>query len=158
MPVDTVPPAIVATCNQMPVVTVGTVTYKVRGQDPPPPASPDTAKMPALYVFTGTATDDDETGGDDLEREARIYRVQVAVLPTGQGTPAEREIRCRPILKAVKAWLKKYPHLGTQYVEHARVLGDSGIIILPEYEGANIGFEIRLAVLELFGRTYAENE
>lgn len=157
MPIDTTPAAIVAVANLMPAVTVGAVSYKIRGIDPLPPIW-DTAHLPGLYVLTGAATDDEASAGGDFVRETRIYRVQVPYLPNGQGSPLERETRGRPLLKAVKDWFRRYPHLGTADVERAKVLGDSGIVELPEYDRQNIGFEIRLQVVELIGRAYADFE
>jgi len=40
-------------------------------------------------------------------------------------------------------------------IERTLVLGDSGIVILPEWDGKFIGFEVRLQVAEVIARTYA---
>jgi hypothetical protein len=124
----------------------------------PPPVKLDTAELPGAYAFTGAATDDEVSAGSDDIRETRAFALQVAVMPTGQGTPQEREKRCRPILLAVKNLLREYPHLGVAGVERMRVVGDSGITVLPEFEGAFIGFEIRLQVVVLIPRAYAAYE
>jgi hypothetical protein len=157
MSTETVPAAIVTIANAMPALTIDGESRKVRGINPLPATWP-TAHFPGLYVLTGAATDDEESAGDDQVRETRLYRLQVPFMAAGGGTPDERETRGRPLLTAVKAWFRKYPHLGTAHVESARVLGDSGIVILPEYDGANIGFEIRLQVTELVDREYADLE
>lgn len=157
MTIESVRAGVAAIVAAMSSVTVGAVSYTLRGHNPPP-GKLDTADLPAVYTLTGAATDDFQSGGSDSDRETRVYRVQVAVLPVGQGTPAERETRCAPILVAVKDALRARPHLGVAFVERAVVLGDSGIVILPEFDGAFIGFEIRLQVTELLGRTYADLE
>lgn len=139
-------------------VTVGALgTVTVHGINPPPPKL-DSADLPAAYVLTGLATDDTDSAGDDLDRETRTYAVQVAVIAGGQGTPDERETRCRPVLIAVKNKLRAYTRLGVAGIENARVINDTGIIPLPEYDGNLIGFEVRLMVTTLIARTYATNE
>jgi hypothetical protein len=123
----------------------------------PPPATLDTAKMPALFTWTGPATYRDL--GDDWIEETRLYRVQVAVVKVGEATPDVREKRCRPLLDAARETFFKYPQLSqTLRVQEARPLGDSGIVVLPEYGGSHIGFELRLQVIEYFERSYAPYE
>lgn len=140
-------------------VAVGSETYTVRAFDPPP-AKLDTADLPACYAFTGAGTDDWQSGGSDADRETRLYRVQCAVLPEGQATPELREGRCRPLIVWLRDRLASYPLLATDAagvagIERTLVLGDSGIVILPEWDGKFIGFEVRLQVAEVIARTYA---
>lgn len=135
-------------------VTVGTETYTPRGFNPPP-AKLDTADLPAAWAFTGQASYDN---GSDWVTETRQYAVQCAVLPLGQGTPAEREQRVRPILNALRAAIWARPHLGVSGVQRAVITGDSGVVILPEYDGAFYGFELRLAVTVNVARSYAAGE
>ncbi len=140
------------------VVNVATTeTYKVHGYNPPPPKA-DTAELPAAFAFTGAATDDDAIDGAEQVRETRQYALQVLVLPIVQGTPAEREKRCRPVLIAVKNKLRQYVHMGVAGAQRMRVTGDSGVVILPSYDGMFYGFEVRLTVLTLIQRAYADNE
>jgi hypothetical protein len=148
--------ALASILNGLQVSVATTETYTVRGANPPP-VKIDTAELPAAFAFTGQASDE-ENRGEDLVYETRQYAVQVAVIPVGQGTPAEREKRCRPVLIAVKNKLRQYPHLGVAGVQRMRVTGDSGVVVLPSYEGQYIGFEVRLTVLTLIKRTYADNE
>ncbi len=136
---------------------VGADTVTLHGHNPPPPKL-DTAELPAVYAFTGQAVDSETQDGAEWAWEARTYAVQCAVMPLGQGTPEEREKRCRPILVAVKNRLRAYPHLGVAGVQRARVLGDSGIVVLPEYGEAFIGFEVRVQVSVQIARAYAANE
>lgn len=137
-----------------PVAAGATETYDLKGFNPPP-AKADTAQLPGVWTFTGPATYID---GADWLTEERTYLVQCAVLPVGQGTPAEREQRCRPLLVALRAALIAHPHLGVAFVQRTRLLGDSGITVLPEYDGAFIGFELRLGVTEIVARSYAASE
>jgi hypothetical protein len=155
--IELVAAALVTIVGGMSVNIGATEHYTLKGFNPPPPKI-DTAELPAVYAVTGSATDDEDSAGDDQVRETRTYAVRVPVMPEGQGTAQEREKRCRPILQAVKAKLRQYPHLGVAGVERARVIGDSGITLLPDWDGAFIGFEVRLQVVELIARTFAANE
>jgi hypothetical protein len=149
--------AVMAILDLLPAVAVGaTETYKVKTADPPP-VKLDSAELPLAYLTPGPAADEGRSTGDDEVRETRQYALRVPVISSGQGTPGERETRCRPILAAVKAWLRMYPHLGTAGVE-AQVNGDSGVVVLPDFEGKFIGFEVRLQVTTLIVWNYAANE
>lgn len=121
------------------------------------PVNLSTAQLPALYVFTGATVDeyDVESNWVDVTRD---YRVQVAVLPVSLGNPAKREEVCRPIIEAIKKELRKYPSLATAGVQTSRVLGDSGIVILPEWGYKYIGFEVTLRVSYYIAREYAQGE
>lgn len=157
MSAATVPAALAGILAAMPALVIGAHSYKVK-PNATPPAGLETAQLPGQYTLTGPATDDDASGGDDQVRETRNYIVRVPVLPVGQGTAVERETRVTPILIAVKDWLRRYPHLGTTYVEQVRVVGDSGVVTLPDFDEAFIGFDIRVSVTELVPRTYADYE
>jgi len=133
--------SIAATCAAIAVIGA-TVTGIVQATDPPPEKI-DSAEMPALYVFTGPATYDTSTYG--FHRETRQYRVRVAVAPEGQATPPVIETRVRTLLPLVNATFIAAPTLNRTVLQ-ATVLGDSGVILLPEY-GA-VGFELRLEVLD----------
>lgn len=157
MTIFTVAAAIAAIAQALPPVVISTnVSLSFHASDPLPPKI-DTAEMPLVYTLTGAATDSSDAG-EDFDRETRLYLVQCAVLKVGQGTPDERETRGRPLLIALKDALKAAPHLGTAFVEQARVLGDSGIVVLNEYDGLNIGFQISVSVIERVPRLYADNE
>ncbi|MHB0922632.1 MAG: hypothetical protein ACYC3H_01535 [Bellilinea sp.] len=121
----------------------------------PPPVSIETAHLPALYAFLGSANHNETAYGPNMVLTTRTYRVQVAVIPTGQGNPNTRELQIRPLLQNVIEHYRKYPRLSrTNRVREARVVSDSGIVILPEWGGKFIGFEIRLAVTTLEPRAY----
>lgn len=124
----------------------------------PPPAELPSGDLPALYTFTGNARHSDELGPNRVV-VARTYRVQVAVIPTGQGDPNTREMLCQPLLDQVIDQYRKYPRLGrTARIRSARIISDSGIVLLPEWGGKYIGFEIRLEVYTIEPRTYATGE
>jgi len=151
MTVQTIPPAIIAIVEGV----AGITTAK-----DPPPGIIDTALLPCAFVFTGESEYDwTIPGRDDVGSVIRTYRVQVAVVPVNQATPETRETRCRPLIEAVRDELAKYPSLGGVLgVLEATVETDSGIAILPEYEGKFIGFEVRVRVMSLIARTYATRE
>jgi hypothetical protein len=130
-------------------------TASLQASDPPR-AKLDTAQLPAAWTLTGAAND---TWDADFGNEARQYQVQVAVLPVGQSTVEEREKHVRPWIAAVRDALAGRPTLnGTAGVRKLGVLGDSGIILLPEYGGIFIGFVLRVQVEETVDRIYAAGE
>jgi hypothetical protein len=76
-----------------------------------------------------------------------------------------RETRCRPLIVWLRDRLASYPLLATVAagapvhvagLERTLVLSDSGIVILPEWDGKYIGVEFRLQVTEIIARTYAD--
>lgn len=140
-----------------PVTVSAGEAYELHGFNPPPPNAPDTAKLPGVWAYTGQATYS-EGGGADWLTEERTYALQCAVMPIGQGTPEEREKRCRPILAALRAAIIRYSWLAVPYVQRVRLLGDSGIVVLPDFDGANIGFELRVGVTMTIPHGYAANE
>jgi hypothetical protein len=129
------------------ISTVGGGVTGITKAFDPAPANIDTQYLPALFAFTGPSTQDDETLGDELVITRRIFRVQVAVIPTGQGDPNTREVKCRPLLENTLKRFRSYQQLGkTAFVHLSRPLSDTGIVVLPEWGGKFIGFEIRLEV------------
>lgn len=106
----------------------------------PPPQKLDTAQMPAVYVLTGAA---EYVFPENLDEERRQFRVRVAVAPLGQADPPLLEARIRTMIPLVKAAFVAEPTLGRS-VLLCTVLGDSGVILLPEYNA--VGFELRLEV------------
>lgn len=158
MTIATVAAALKTICNGVTGVTSDTVTLTIKAYDPPP-ASLDSVKLPALYVFTGAAEYDTETYGADEVGVVREYEVHCAVLAEGNATPELREKHCRPILETLRAKLLQYPSIGNvSTVQGMTPTGDGGIITLPEYGGLYVGFIITINVLELVSRTYASNE
>jgi hypothetical protein len=125
------------------IVAIGATVSGIFNASDPPPEKLDSAEMPALYVFTGPATYDTSTYG--FHRETRQYRVRVAVAPEGQATPPVIEARVRTLLPLVSAALIAAPTLNGKAWQ-ATVLGDSGVILLPEYSA--VGFELRVEVLD----------
>jgi hypothetical protein len=139
-------------------LTIGSDVFRLIPFDPPPPKL-DTGDLPAVYTLTGPATFDHSTAGGDNRRETRLYRVQFALLTQAEATPQLRETRCRPWLDLARALLDSYPTLNRlAFVESARAVRDTGIIILPEYGGAYLGFEIQVNVTMILPVTYASSE
>ena len=125
--------------------------------DPPPPKI-DSAQLPALYILTG-GTDSEDITDNNFIATSRMYRVQVAVMPIGQGNPYSRETIARPLIENVKSVFRKYPSLGgAQGVQSMKVVNDSGIVILPEYGMKFIGFEVTLRIISVIPREYATGE
>lgn len=139
------------------ITTVGGGTTGITKSFDPAPDNLDTAHLPALFAFTGPATQDDELLGDGNVVIRRIFRVQVAVIPTGQGSPATRESKCRPLLENVIKRFRSYQQLSkTSFVHLSRPVSDTGIVVLPEWGGKFIGFEIRLEVVYVEPSNYVE--
>lgn len=158
MTIDDFCAALAAMVAALPPVAVGeTESYTFRAFDPPPPDAPDTADLPAVWVFTRQATYADSDHGTSLT-ETRQYVLQCAVMPVGQGAPLERELRCRPLLEALRAAVIAHSTYGVPYVRKTTLTGDSGIVVLPDFNGANIGFELRLAVMSELPRQFAPEE
>jgi len=139
------------------IKTLGATATGIKSAYDPAPNDLNSASLPALWTFTGPASEE-ESEFEDYVRIDRTMRVQVAVIPTAQGAPATREKKCRPILDAVSAKLRSSPHLGVNWVENTRVVADSGIVILPEYGGKYIGFEIQYLVTYYQKVSYGANE
>ncbi len=141
------------------IKAVGASAPGIKTAYDPPPASIPSGALPALYAFTGNAPHDETAAGPNHVLVRRIYRVQVAALPIAQGQPSTRETTIRPLLQNVIEHFRKYPHLGkTARVRLARIVSDSGIVILPEWGGSYIGFEIRLEVQTIEPRAYSTGE
>jgi len=139
------------------IKTIGAAISGITAAIDPPPAGLVSAQMPALYVFSGPATTDWASQGDEGGVETRLYRVRVAIAPEAEATPPLLETRIRTLLPAVRDAFAARPSLGsTVGVVEARVLGDSGPIALPEYNA--VGFELRLEVQDLLLRTFASGE
>lgn len=151
MSVQTVSSAIVGLAN------ANKGTLGIEAAKDPPPAALDTAILPALYVWTGPAQYSTSELGSDFVLETRLYRVQVAVAPEAEATPELLESRTRPILVATRDLFFSWPQLNaTAWVQTSAPISDSGVIILPEYGGKHVGFELRLQVQEHVKRTYQE--
>jgi len=149
MTLNLIPPAIAAIGKLVPGIT--------SSMDPPPPTI-NTASLPLLYALTGES-DYDDTRGSELLWVTRIYRIQVAVIPRNQATPNTRETQCRPLISAVRDTFAQYPQLGNVLgVQNARVVGDTGVALLPDWEGLYVGFEVRLEVTSVVERTYTQKE
>lgn len=112
----------------------------------PPRANLETAHLPALYTLTGNATHTGELGEMDAYTSRR-FNIQVAVIPTGQGDPNTREAQCRPLLEQTLKHYRAYALTARiDWVSEIKIVSDSGIVILPEYGGKFIGFQISLDV------------
>lgn len=141
------------------LIAIGATVTGVTSAIDPPPANPTTAVLPLLYVFTGPATVLEDEHGETWDTLVRQFRLQVAVIPTGQGDPNTRETLVRPLIDAAVDKFRSYPQLnGLKFVERLRVVSDSGVAILPEYGGKFIGFEVRLEVQYIQRRALAARE
>lgn len=131
---------------QIATIGAGITGINAHGVFNPPPANLQSADLPALFTWTGSASHGDGLGEHFVETTRRFY-VQVAVISTGQGDPNTREALARPLMEATLAQFRKYTRFSSiDWVERVKVVSDSGIIILPEYGGKYIGFEIALDV------------
>lgn len=141
------------------LVDVGrTATGITTAFDPPPPGL-ESGALPALYVFTGQGVPEDTLPGSLLVKMTRSFRMQVAVIPTGQGDPKTRETLCRPLIDAVYAAIWAHPRLDKlARVRSAKATSDSGVVILPEWGMKFIGFEVRIEVVTIEPRTVAKGE
>lgn len=126
------------------IVTVGGAVSGIVSAGDPPPEKIDSAEMPALYVFTGPSTYNTDMYA--VVEETRQYRVRVAVAPEGQANPPLLESRVRTLIPLIRAAFVAVPTLN-RVVLRCSVLGDSGVIQLPEYNA--VGFEVRLEVLDV---------
>jgi hypothetical protein len=150
---------ITSICGKLALVGHEITGINSNGVYDPPPVNLQTANLPALFVWTGTATHDEDNLGESLVETTRRFYAQVAVIPTGQGDPNTRETLIRPLIEAALAAYRKHPKLyGLEWVARVKVGSDSGVIILPEYGGKFIGFEISLDVVYITPRTYASSE
>ena len=158
MTIATVCAALKTICNGVTGVTSDGVSLVVKSYDPPP-ASMDSVKLPASYVFTGAAEFDTQSYGPEEVAITREYEVHCAVLAENAATPELREKHCRPLLEALRTKLLQYPNLGSvATVQMMTPLSDSGVIALPEYGGLYVGFIVTINTLEIVARTYASGE
>lgn len=158
MTIATVCAALKTICNGVTGVTTDGVSLVVKSYDPPP-ASMDSVKLPASYVFTGAAEFDTLAYGPEEVAITREYEVHCAVLAENAATPELREKHCRPLLEALRTKLLQYPNLGgVATVQMMTPLSDSGVIALPEYGGLYVGFIVTINTLEIVARTYASGE
>jgi len=145
-------------CNGVTGVTSDSVTLTIKAYDPPP-ASLDSVKLPACYVFTGAAEFDTTGYGADYIGVTREYEVHCAVLAEGNATPELHEKHCRPLIEALRDRLLMYPSLSAVATLQGQTpVSDSGVVVLPEY-GASVFFPIiTFNTLEIVARTYASGE
>lgn len=123
----------------------------------PAPNNLDSSQLPAQVCFTGSAECEDAGTGENWVTVRRTMRVQFAMMPTGQGNPEDREKVCRPMIDQANAEFRRWPQLkGVAYVQEASVISDSGIVILPEWGGKFIGFELRVRVEYIQPKNLAE--
>lgn len=156
MTIALVTAALKAALSGVTATTSDSVALTVIAYDPPPVAM-DSIKLPAAYIFTGSADYDTEASADQY-MEARAYEVHCAIGAEAQMNENIRERHARALIPAIQARLMKYQNLGVAQVLYIRVTSDSGPIVLPEYGGLYVGFIINLTVNELITRTYATGE
>lgn len=146
-------------CANLATIGREIVGINANGVFDPPPAGLQTADLPAMFVWTGTATHSEGSMGESFVETTRRFYLQIAVIPVGQGDPNTRETLIRPLIDATLTVLRQHPKIKSlDWVEKMTVGSDSGVIILPEYGGKFIGFEIPIDVSYFAIRTYASNE
>lgn len=120
----------------------------------PPPDMLDGVHLPACYVLTSGAND--QTDNDDFYLETRVYRLQCPIVTKGDATARVRESRIRPLIRKIKELFSGYQSLNLPSVRSVRVLGDSGIVMIPEYGAKFVGFEVRIEVTEIVTRKWRD--
>lgn len=143
------------------IATIGRAIegINVQGVYDPPPANLQSADLPAMFTWTGVANHNVSALGEGFIETTRRFYVQVAVLPIGQGDPNTRETLVRPLIAAALIQFAKYPHFrDVNFVQKCVIVSDSGVIILPEYGGKYIGFEIALDITYFAPRSFAAGE
>jgi hypothetical protein len=147
MPIDTVKTRLAALAAEITGIT--TAFRHI------PPAI-DTADLPCQIVFTGRSRDD-ETQGNEFTVETREYRLVFPVLPHGQGARTEAEAIADVLIPQVKEFYRARKDLvGLAWVQTSRVLGDSGVIQIREWDGKFLGFEVILEVTEYVKKTFVD--
>ena len=145
--------SIEAVCASL--AAIGETVTGIRYAFVKPPKALDTANLPALYPLVGRATDDDASV--DYIVETRVYRVQVAILPFGQGTIEQIETLGRRLIPLVKAAFHARRSLeNVPTVQAVRVVGDTGLVNLQSYDGKFIGFEVEVEVMEYDRRNFID--
>ena len=135
------------------IKTIGAGVDGIKASFTEPPVKLDTAELPALYPFTGSAAYDWNTSGDETGIVTRQYRIHVAIVPRGQDNEIIAEQKGKTLLEAVALRFANRPSLGnTPGVQYAEVVSDGTVIVLPEYGGKFIGFEVILSVQEYIDR------
>lgn len=146
-------------CAKLAEIGAGITGINQNGVFDPPPAELLTAHLPAHFTWVGAGAHSESSLGEMFVETTRRFYVQVAVLPLGQGNPNNREKLVRPLLQAALAQHRKYLTLSTlDWVEKSEIRSDSGVIILPEYGGKFIGFEIPIDITYIEPRTIAAGE
>ena len=152
----------------MALATIGEICYRaaqiggavsgITSWNDPPLSAYDTAHLPTLYVLLGQAVNGRELGSG-LTLETRQLRIQVPVSFVTASTPQQIETESRALIPALKTAFLARPNLGgLDGIQDVMVLGDSGTIILPEYGGQFIGFEIRIQFEYISSFAYVDSE
>ncbi len=130
----------------------------IRSANYPPLAKfPDSVELPSLWVFIGSG---EHSKRDPFTRDTtRIYRIQVACVVTTASNPFIRETVCRPLLETVIDYYDARPSLQLlNGIMNGKVVRDSGVTVLPEYDGQFTGFEVQFQVDEVRNVSFAANE
>jgi len=121
------------------------------------PESLETAHLPYLYPIMGPSSDDESSLGNSMTLERRTWRIQVAVLPYGQGERTQAEEEARTLIPLVKdAYRKRKSLEGVTGVQHVRVAGDTGVIPLREFSNKYIGFEVLVEVTSYVEKSFVD--
>lgn len=111
------------------------------------------SSLPAFINWPGTATYETRTG---LAIETRSYRCILYIAPLE--SPVEMRYKgatAEPLLAAARLVFLGSPGLAsTTDVLSARLVGDSGLIIIEDYGGFYLGIEFTVQVQEEINVTY----
>lgn len=117
------------------------------------------ADLPLFLNFARETTYDWSNIGHDMQRDIRLYIMQLYVLPAQLGIEGEAENLVEPWIKTVVDYFRARPKLGQlQYVQEAWIEGDSGPRQFARADIPYWGVEFRLRVTEYYPRTYASLE
>jgi hypothetical protein len=128
----------------------------------PPGVLPD-SDMP-MFCNYARAANYSELQGSDTELITRRYLLRLYVKAITEGTrvadgSVEGENLVAPLIDATWAYFTARPQLGlTAPVMRARLLSDSGTIVLAGSDGNYWGCEFEIEVSEYNIRQYADNE
>lgn len=117
-----------------------------------------------LFVNFARSANYNETQGSDTELITRRYLARLYVKATAEGTrvaggSVEGEALVSPMIDATWAYFAARPQLGLiAPVMKARIISDSGAIVMQGADASYWGAEFELEVIEYNIRLYADSE
>lgn len=106
------------------------------------------ADLPMALAFTGPAQYGSVGADTDIDVPARTYVVRIYVTPTAAGVSGEAEQAVEPFLSSVPAAIAAKPTLN-RVVLRARVVSDTGCIVLRYQDQEYLGVEFRIEVTDV---------